>query len=472
MKAETAGRQAVGVRPVADPAFVLCEARSGSTLLRFLLDAHPDLGCPPETNLPALCAHLAPVWSLIEGAAFPAPGAEALPVIEEKAAEGIRRTMDLMIGSYLERAGKQRYCDKSLGTGRYADLLLRVYPQARFLCLYRHPMDVIASGIEACPWGLSGYGFDPYIAASPGNSVLALARYWLEHTSEILAVEERFAGQCLRVRYEDLVADPETVMGQVFGFLGVPALEGISSACFAAEPERAGIGDYKIWHTSGITASSVGRGWSIPPGLIPPPVMAPFNELAVKLGYLAVDETWGTTPPPGDVRMPGPGMVHAVASEDRDDAAEATAQMLGDRLRAGLACLDSSADRRWGQAAGEKFMLTVIPQGGRRCAYLQVTPAARAVTALTGLEHDSGDCQDCRSDWEIAGPADSWQQVLVGTTNMGVALRRSHLRYCRSGDSGPLEADRRVSMVADLLGITSWQPGRFRLLVAGGATGG
>ena len=37
-------------------------------------------------------------------------------------------------------------------------------------------MDVIASGIEACPWGLKGYGFEPYAAESPGNTVLALAR--------------------------------------------------------------------------------------------------------------------------------------------------------------------------------------------------------------------------------------------------------------------------------------------------------
>src|SRR5215469_17608838 len=81
------------------PVFVLCHGRSGSTLLRFLLDAHPELACPPETNLPGLCVQLATVWSLIEG----------------------------------------------------APLLARVYPQARFVCMYRHPMDVIASGVEACP---------------------------------------------------------------------------------------------------------------------------------------------------------------------------------------------------------------------------------------------------------------------------------------------------------------------------------
>jgi Sulfotransferase family len=44
---------AVRSADVAAPVFVLCMGRSGSTLLRFLLDAHPDLACPPETSLPA-----------------------------------------------------------------------------------------------------------------------------------------------------------------------------------------------------------------------------------------------------------------------------------------------------------------------------------------------------------------------------------------------------------------------------------
>ena len=39
---------------------------------------------------------------------------------------------------------------------------------------------MISSGLEACPWGLNGYGFDQYIAGSPGNAVMALARYWLD----------------------------------------------------------------------------------------------------------------------------------------------------------------------------------------------------------------------------------------------------------------------------------------------------
>jgi hypothetical protein len=51
--------------------------------------------------------------------------------------------------------------------------------------------------------------------------VLALARFWADNTAAILAVEKRFPDRRHRVRYEDLVADPEGVTaGSVSG---VPA---------------------------------------------------------------------------------------------------------------------------------------------------------------------------------------------------------------------------------------------------------
>src|SRR6185437_1179652 len=81
---------AVAARP--DPVFVLCMGRSGSTLLRFLLDAHPELACPPETSLPALCGQLAVVWSLIEGAPLAAERDAAPPRVPDAAVAGIRWT--------------------------------------------------------------------------------------------------------------------------------------------------------------------------------------------------------------------------------------------------------------------------------------------------------------------------------------------------------------------------------------------
>jgi Sulfotransferase family len=291
-----------------DPVFVLCAGRSGSTLVRFLLDAHPDLACPPETRLPWLARQLATAWAVIEDAGPSGPagqsadGNSADAAISAPVAAGLRRSLDPMMAAYLERRGKRRYCDKSLGAAQQAGLLLRIWPGTRFVCLYRHPMDVIASGIEASPWGLTGYGFEPYIGSPPDNNVAALARYWLDYTASIAAAEERHPDRCLPVRYEDLVTDPDGQITRIFAFIGAAPAPGIVARCFGPEHQRFGPGDYKIWKTSGVSADSVGRGWTMPAGKIPAPLLGRVNELADRLGYLRVGPRWGTGAKPADLR--------------------------------------------------------------------------------------------------------------------------------------------------------------------------
>jgi protein-tyrosine sulfotransferase len=449
------------------PVFVVCNGRSGSTLLRFLLDAHPDLACPPETNLPQMAAQLATVWSLIEGAPLAAERGDEPPVIPDAAIAGVRRALDEMTGSYLARRGRKRYCDKSLGTARFAPLLLRIFPQAKFLCLYRHPMDVIASGLEACPWGLSGYGFDAYIASTPGNSIWALARFWVDSVAGTLSVEEQFAAACHRIRYEDLVADPEAVAADIFEFLGVAAQPGISRKCFSPERERFGPADYKIWHTSQISSQSVGRGWALPAGMIPPPAIAMIRELTDKLGYMPVDGAWGATAAPADLRVgPIPGTsandnAYGSGKESspptrpgtRGETSPAACPALEDALRSGLASIDDKFADRWSENLADVFAVRVAtaPGSGRAEQEYRVDLSARTVTSRTGQLGDDDDAA-----WDMVGTADAWQAVLTGNVNLGVILRRCELRYCEGKEAGPAEADRRVAMLADLLALREY----------------
>lgn len=442
--------------PLGDPIFVLCNGRSGSTLLRFLLDAHPDLACPPETNLPALCAQLATVWSLIEGAPLSSNRGDEPPEIPDTAISGIRDTMDRMTRSYLLRRGKKRYCDKSLNTARFTDLLLRVYPNAKFICLYRHPMDVIASGLEACPFGLNGYGFDQYIATTPGNAVVALARFWVDNVTETLAAEERFPDQCIRIRYEDLVADPEGTAARIFEFVGFDVIPGISSTCFSTERERSGPGDYKIWHTDKVIADSVGRGWTIPAGLIWPPVLTSMNDLASKLAYVPVDENWGTSEPPADLRSaPGNG-TDSAETEPTEPAQLPVARpsgpthsaALGARLRERLQCLSAEMAARWEPHSRESLVAVSIPEGpGHDTEYWFVDLENRSILFSTR------DAQKI-STWDVVGSTSAWEQVMNGRLNLSVAFRSYQLRYCDGDESaGPVEADNRVAVLAYLLGL-------------------
>jgi hypothetical protein len=469
-----------GVAPgLDDPVFVLCMGRSGSTLLRFLLDAHPELACPPETNVPALCGQLSVVWSLIEGAPLATERDAAPPQVPDAAVRGIRRMIGEMTGSYLARRGKRRYCDKSLGSARVADLLVQIFPQARFVCLYRHPMDVVRSGLDACPWGLNGYGFDQYIVGSPGNSVLALARYWLDNASMIAAVEERYPGRCCRVRYEDMVEDPEGVMQDVYAFLGVGPAPGVAEACFSDEREQFGPADHKIWATSAISGDSVGKGESVPVGLIPPPVIESVNELTAKLGYLPVDGTWGTPGRPADPRVPDTirRPVPSSGPADGEDGEQAVpgAEALLEFLRSRLAGIDEQFASRWEAHAREKFLLVSrADTGGAEAGWL-VDIAARTVTPddSTALEdglvpEDGADLEDGTDDpdddersdddisWSVLASPENWQAVTGGRLNLQMALRHSAVRYCPVGEESPLMSVTRMAMLADLLGLRSW----------------
>lgn len=58
------------------PIFVLCYARSGSTLLRYILDTHPEIVAPPELHLLTAARQLA--WVFQHTAQVPsAEGSEA-----------------------------------------------------------------------------------------------------------------------------------------------------------------------------------------------------------------------------------------------------------------------------------------------------------------------------------------------------------------------------------------------------------
>jgi hypothetical protein len=435
------------------PIFILCTGRSGSTLLRFLLDAHPDLACPPETRLPWLCTQLASAWSVIEDAPMP-PGKPGQAAVPESVIHGLRQSLTPMMTSYLARRGKKRYCDKSLGGAQHAGLLRQVWPGALFICLYRHPMDVIGSGIEASPWGLGDYGFESYVAASPGNIVAALAKYWADYTQAILAAEAELGQDCLPVRYEDLVTDPEGQAERLFEFTGVAQVPGITQRCFTAERQRFGPGDYKIWNTTGVATSSVGRGWQVPARLIPAELLAVVNDGAEQLGYIQIDETWGVGGPPADLRVPVDTSDRTAIPAGPVTGAAPTSTLLADRVQAGLLSLGEEFTRSWKSRSAESVLLFATAAGpGGSTAWWRLDLGSG--TAATGAGDRTVD-----TDWSVTGSADAWQRVLTGDLNLSVAFRGGELRYADKAGAGAGSADAniRVAMIADLLGITRWQP--------------
>ena len=194
--------------------------RSGTTLVRLILDAHPDLAIPPETwfltvardlegsgeelrerFFRAVVAHPAeaPNWADfgIPAEAFRSRLREIEPF---SPAEGFR----LFYRMYAERFGKRRWGDKTPLYGHHLRDLERLLPEARFIHVVRDGRDAAVS--------LRKRWF------SPGHDIEVQARYWRDN----VAAARREGAACrhfLEIRFEDLLRDLEGVVRRLCAFL-------------------------------------------------------------------------------------------------------------------------------------------------------------------------------------------------------------------------------------------------------------
>jgi hypothetical protein len=433
-----------------EPVIVLTCGRSGSTLLRFLLDAHPALACPPETSILELCTRMGVLRMLLAG-----PPDGDRPALRDRAAESVRQWVTGSYAAYLERAGKVRWCDKSLGSAESADKFLELFPQAKFICLYRHVMDVVDSLLDACPFGLSGYGLDPFVTVHPGNNVAAAADYWVCHTRAIMQFEERHPDSCLRMRYEDLAADPQEQADRIFSFLGEEPIPSVAEAAFSRAPAPFGPSDHKIWDTDSVHAGSVGRGARIPIGAIPMPVLALANSLLEPMGYEPVGENWNF------VAVPVLADCEEMTENGHDaaDLDELEAALLP-RIRARLA--EPGCDRFPVGAPDSSLTLTAaLPLAGTAV----LTRSWRVDLATSSVTREVPSAEPGSEAWVVTGHARDWQAVLSGQLTPATALRHGWLRIAKP-DSADLVLP---SLRHDLRGpLLTWllKPPRRQVVMA------
>lgn len=201
------------------PIFIGGCPRSGTTLLGTLLGAHPRAVVTPESQFKANMARRAAAnggtlrrrevaiglrtdfrYSLWRSgwadshAAGPDDGAavELTALLSEVVrAYGAERGVD----------GAEYWIDHTPANLREAHLLLDVFPEAHFVHIIRDGRSV-ASSVIPLDWG--------------PNTALSAAEWWVRQTGDALAGEDhvrRRTGRVHRVRFEDLVNDPASVVG-------------------------------------------------------------------------------------------------------------------------------------------------------------------------------------------------------------------------------------------------------------------
>ncbi|MDC2957879.1 sulfotransferase [Streptomyces gilvifuscus] len=179
-------------RLVESPVFVLSSVRSGSTLLRVLLNSHSRVRAPHEMHLRTLHVHLS--------RAFTADAMEALRLDKDELEHLL---WDRVLHLELTRSGKDVIVDKTPPNTLIWPRLHRCWPGARYILLLRHPAAVIASLTER--------------RTDPDHG--AIRAEVLGYAEKLEEARQNLDAHVLR--YEDLTADPESATRALCGYLGV-----------------------------------------------------------------------------------------------------------------------------------------------------------------------------------------------------------------------------------------------------------
>jgi Sulfotransferase family len=198
--------------------FVVGVSRSGTTLLRLMLDSHPDMAIPPETHfIPA--AILACRRSLRRRRAFmkavtSAPFWLDNHLDEDELRAGIHRLNSFSVGAalrvfyklYAKERGKTRWGDKTPFYVRRMRDIQMVLPEARFIHLIRDGRDVALS--------LKDLWFGP-------NSIEETAAHWVSAIENARRQSPALSGY-LEIRYEALILQTETTLKKICDFIDLP----------------------------------------------------------------------------------------------------------------------------------------------------------------------------------------------------------------------------------------------------------
>ena len=198
--------------------FLVGSGRSGTTMLRLMVDAHPAMTIPPESFFPMKPS---PAWIDAAGdldavAAARALGAEPwfadwkLPVgsfessVRADPPAGYAELVRRLFRLYADGEGKPRYGSKTPQHVLSISELAALFPESRFVHIVRDGRDVALSFLDV--------HFGP-------SDLLFAARLWKRRVRQGRIAGRALGGErYLEVRYEELVAFPERELRRLCGF--------------------------------------------------------------------------------------------------------------------------------------------------------------------------------------------------------------------------------------------------------------
>ncbi|MGH3342852.1 MAG: sulfotransferase family protein [Carbonactinosporaceae bacterium] len=252
-------------RLVRSPVFLLSAGRSGSTLLRSVLDTHSQIHSPLQLVLTELEVTF-PRFRVEVSFGTLGLDVEELEYI----------LWDRVLDRELKRSGKTVLVDNAPALLFQWRRLAECWPEARYIFLIRHPANIVASAEE----NSGPRGKDRAWCLQLTDSFLRILH--LLH-----AAREELPG--LTVRYEDLTADPAQTCAAICEFLGLEWEPTMLDYSAVDHGQAVGSGDF----SENLRSGRIRANRQVP---TEKDVPLPLRAIARNLGYTAPAEVPSVRP--------------------------------------------------------------------------------------------------------------------------------------------------------------------------------
>jgi hypothetical protein len=204
--------------------FLLGVQRSGTTLLRLLIDSHSQIAIPFESfvlidfynkiqkkqyNLAFMHDRKKLVTDLLSSKGInkwsPTIGVEDIDIDK---CHTLSDAFNQIYSAYAEKSGKQIWGDKTPSYTLHLHILNELFPHAKFIHIIRDGRDVALSLVRQ-QWG--------------PNSLIQGLMYWKEVVLWVRKMGRMLPkDRYMEIHFEDLVNDPKTILKQIMNFLEKP----------------------------------------------------------------------------------------------------------------------------------------------------------------------------------------------------------------------------------------------------------
>jgi hypothetical protein len=182
------------------PIFIVGTQRSGTTLLRLILDSHDRIAIGHESGFMRAVEATKRLPNYVYGDGW----YRRFGIDDDEMNRRLRDFYSSIFDQHARLQGKPRWGEKTPDNIFLIEEIFAMWPEAQFLCTIRHPGAVVAS-LARWNWEFDR-GLD----------------YWLSAYAATQRARHLGESSWLQVRYEDLVVAPRVTLARVLEYLNEP----------------------------------------------------------------------------------------------------------------------------------------------------------------------------------------------------------------------------------------------------------